>query len=359
MTLTATLREADLVRPLPKGYVQCRACAHYCAIPQGGAGKCGVRRNLGGRLYLVTYGKAAAVHLDPVEKKPLYHFHPGEAILSVGTVGCNLFCAFCQNWTISQFRQFGVALESTGEGKTLKGRLDRPIGEDWPPEALVAEARALGVRLLAYTYNEPAVFLEYAHDTARLAKAAGMKNVFVTSGFETEEAWDYIRPYLDAANVDLKGFTEKFYREICGARLKPVLESLEYLLAAGVWLEVTTLLLEGYNDSEAELRAMACFLKGLSPEIPWHLTAAHPDYRMPHLTPTRRSTLERAYEIAKEEGMRFVYLGNVRDEERSSTFCPDCGRLLVRRLGYRVEVLWETPGVCPGCGRRIPGVWSG
>jgi AmmeMemoRadiSam system protein B len=198
-----------------------------------------VRRNLGGKLYLVTYGKAAAVHLDPVEKKPLYHFHPGEGILSLGTVGCNLFCAFCQNWQISQFREFSVSPE---------GHLDRPIGEDWPPERIVATAEALGVRLIAYTYNEPAVFMEYAHDTARLAKARGMKNVFVTSGFETKEAWDYIRPYLDAANVDLKGFTEKFYREVCGARLKPVLESLEHLVASGVWVEVTTLLLEGYND---------------------------------------------------------------------------------------------------------------
>ncbi|WP_298631385.1 AmmeMemoRadiSam system radical SAM enzyme [uncultured Thermus sp.] len=349
MTLTTTLREADLKRPLPKGYVQCRACAHYCAIAPGQAGKCGVRRNFGGRLYLVTYGKAAALHLDPVEKKPLYHFHPGEGILSLGTVGCNLFCAFCQNWQISQFREFQV---------TPEGHLDRPIGEDWPPEAIVQEAEALGVRLLAYTYNEPAVWMEYAHDTARLAKERGMKNVFVTSGLETKEAWDYIRPYLDAANVDLKGFTEEFYRRICGARLKPVLESLEHLHAQGVWVEVTTLLLEGYNDAPEEVRAMARFLKGLSPEIPWHLTAAHPDYRMLDLRPTRHSTLMRAYEIAKEEGLRFVYVGNVLDEERSSTRCPDCGRLLIRRRGYRVEPLWEVPGVCPGCGRRIPGVWT-
>jgi len=349
MTLTTTLREADLKRSLPKGYVQCRACAHYCAIPEGQAGKCGVRRNLGGKLYLVTYGKAAAVHLDPVEKKPLYHFHPGEGILSLGTVGCNLFCAFCQNWQISQFREFSVSPE---------GRLDRPIGEDWHPERIVATAEALGVRLIAYTYNEPAVFIEYAHDTARLAKARGMKNVFVTSGFETKEAWEYIRPYLDAANVDLKGFTEKFYREICGARLKPVLESLEHLVASGVWVEVTTLLLEGYNDSEEEVRAMARFLKGLSPKLPWHLTAAHPDYRMLDLKPTRHATLVRAYEIAKEEGLRFVYVGNVLDEARSSTRCPDCGRLLVRRRGFRAETLWQEPGVCPGCGRRIPGVWT-
>ncbi|AFV75151.1 pyruvate-formate lyase-activating enzyme [Thermus oshimai JL-2] len=346
--MTAALREADLVRPLPKGFVQCRACAHYCAIPQGGAGKCGVRRNLGGRLYLATYGKAAALHVDPVEKKPLFHFHPGEGILSLGTVGCNLFCAFCQNWTISQFRDFPF-----GEGGA-----GAYLGEDFPPERVVAAAEALGVRLLAFTYNEPAVFIEYARDTALLAKERGMKTVFVTSGFETKEAWAYIRPYLDAANVDLKGFREAFYREICGARLKPVLESLEHLVAQGVWVEVTTLLLEGYNTEEGELRAMARFLKGLSPEIPWHLTAAHPDYRMPHLTPTRRETLLKAYEIAKEEGMRFVYLGNILDEERSSTRCPDCGRLLLKRRGYRVEALWTDPGVCPGCGRRIPGVWS-
>ncbi|MDW8358269.1 AmmeMemoRadiSam system radical SAM enzyme [Thermus sp.] len=349
MTLQATLREADLVRPLPKGYVQCRACAHYCALPPEGVGKCGVRRHLGGRLYLVTYGKAAAVHLDPVEKKPLYHFHPGEGILSVGTVGCNLFCAFCQNWRISQLRGFRVDAE---------GHLDRPIGEDWPAERIVAQAEALGVRLLAYTYNEPAVWIEYVRDTAQLAKERGMQNVLVTSGFETREAWSYIRPYLDAANVDLKGFSERFYREICGARLKPVLETLEHLVAQGVWVEVTTLLLEGYNTQEEEVRAMARFLRGLSPEIPWHLSAAHPDYRMLDLEPTRHATLVRAYEIAKEEGLRFVYLGNVLDEARSSTFCPGCGALLIRRRGYWVEPRWETPGLCPGCGRRIPGVWT-
>ncbi|MFN3369832.1 MAG: AmmeMemoRadiSam system radical SAM enzyme, partial [Thermus sp.] len=225
-------------------------------------------------------------------------------------------------------------------------------------EAIVEKAEALGVRLIAYTYNEPAVWIEYAHDTAKLAKERGMKNVFVTSGFETKEAWEYIHPVLDAANVDLKGFTEEFYRRICGARLKPVLESLEHLVAQGVWVEVTTLLLEGYNDSPEEVRAMARFLKGLSPEIPWHLTAAHPDYRMLDLRPTRHSTLVRAYGIAKEEGLKFVYVGNVLDEERSSTRCPDCGRLLLRRLGFRVEPLWQVPGVCPGCGRRIPGVWT-
>lgn len=347
--MTQSLRRCDLVRPLPKGYVQCRACAHFCAIPPGKAGKCGVRWNLEGQLVLATYGKAAALHLDPVEKKPLFHFHPGEPILSLGTVGCNLFCQFCQNWQISQFRAFTL----TWEGP------DRYLGEDWPPERVVAHAEALGVRLLAYTYNEPAVWLEYARDIAELGRARGMKSVLVTSGFETLEAWDYIAPYVDAANIDLKGFTEKFYREICGARLGPVLETLRHVagLKGKVWLEVTTLLLEGYNDSEEEVRGMAEFLAGLSPDIPWHLTAAHPDYRMPDLRPTRKETLLRAYRIAKEVGLRYVYLGNVLDPERSSTFCPGCGRLLVRRLGYRVEPLWETPGVCPGCGESVPGVW--
>ncbi len=343
MAYTVNLREADLVRPLPEGYVQCRACAHYCAVPPGGQGRCGVRRNREGRLYLAVYGKAIALHLDPVEKKPLYHFHPGEGILSLGTVGCNLFCRFCQNWRISQYRDFP----------------QEAPGEEMPPEAVVGLAHRLGVRLLAFTYNEPAVFIEYARDTARLAQAQGMKSVFVTSGFETREAWDYILPYLDAANVDLKGFREKFYREICGARLGPVLESLEYLHARGVWLEVTTLLLEGHNTDPLELREMARFLRGLSPDLPWHLTAAHPDYRMLDLVPTRKATLLRAYEIAKEEGLRYVYLGNILDEAHASTYCPACGTLLIRRQGYRVEALWTTPGVCPGCGRRIPGVWEG
>ncbi len=301
----------------------------------------------------MTYGKAAAIHIDPIEKKPLYHFLPGEDILSIGTVGCNFRCQFCQNWEISQFREFHVD-PRTGEP-------DRFIGYDAPPERIIATAEYYGVSLLAYTYNEPVVWIEYAHDTAALAVERGMRNVFVSSGFETHNAWKYMEGLLHAINVDLKGFTEKFYREITGARLKPVLENIEYLggeIWPGIWVEVTTLIIDGYNDSDEELRGIARFLASVNPNIPWHITAAHPDYRMLHIRPTPHSTLIRAYEIGKEEGLKFVYVGNVYDPERSSTYCPKCGALLIRREGYRVEELWEERGVCHRCGERIPGVWK-
>ena len=347
------LRECDLYRPLPRGWVQCTACHHWCGVAPGEAGKCGVRRNYGGRLYLVTYGRAAAVHVDPVEKKPLFHFHPGEPILSLGTVGCNLFCRFCQNWQISQFRSFAVDLK-TGEPTAW-------IGEEWPPERVVRTAKEAGIRLIAYTYNEPVVWVEYAHDIAKLARAEGIKNVFVSSGFETLEAWKYMEPYLDAINIDLKGFTEGFYRELTGARLKPVLENIRHVgteLRGRVWLEVTTLLLAGYNDSDEEIRGMAEFLYSVNPEIPWHLSAAHPAYRMPELRRTPHETLLRAYRIAKEVGLKFVYLGNVYDPAHESTYCPNCGALVIRREGYQVEPRWREPGVCPSCGARLPGVWT-
>jgi len=351
--VSSALRECDLYRPLKNGVVQCTACHHWCAIKPGESGKCGVRRNFDGKLYLVTYGKAAAIHIDPVEKKPLYHFLPGEGILSIGTVGCNFRCQFCQNWEISQFREFYV------DPKT--GEPDRFIGYDSPPERVVEAAEYYGVRLLAYTYNEPVVWIEYAHDIAALGVERGMRNVFVSSGFETHHAWKYMEGLLHAINVDLKGFTEEFYREITGARLKPVLENIEYLggeVWPKIWLEVTTLVIDGYNDSEEELRGIARFLASVNPNIPWHVTAAHPDYKMLHIRPTPHSTLIKAYEIGKEEGLKFVYVGNVYDPERSSTYCPKCGTLLIRRDGYRVTEMWEERGVCHNCGEKIPGVWK-
>ena len=351
--VSSALRECDLYRPLKNGVVQCTACHHWCAIKPGESGKCGVRRNYDGKLYLVTYGKAAAIHIDPVEKKPLYHFLPGEGILSIGTVGCNFRCQFCQNWEISQLRDFYV------DPKT--GEPDRFIGYDSPPERIVEAAEYYGVRLLAYTYNEPVVWIEYAHDIAVLGVERGMRNVFVSSGFETHHAWKYMEGLLHAINVDLKGFTEKFYREITGARLKPVLENIEYLggeVWPKIWLEVTTLVIDGYNDSEEELRGIARFLASVNPNIPWHVTAAHPDYKMLHIRPTPHSTLIKAYEIGKEEGLKFVYVGNVYDPERSSTYCPKCGTMLIRRDGYRVTEMWEERGVCHNCGEKIPGVWK-
>ncbi|MCD6289208.1 MAG: AmmeMemoRadiSam system radical SAM enzyme [Anaerolineae bacterium] len=339
------LKEAMLQRSLRRGYVQCTACEHWCAVAPGEAGKCGVRRNLDGSLKLILYGRAAAVNVDPVEKKPLFHFLPGQPIFSIGTLGCNFSCKFCQNWEISQLKDFP---------------LDDPrTGYDLPPERIIEICRQRDIPMVAFTYNEPVVFFEYAYDTSRLAHAAGMRTVFVSSGFETLQALDEIEPYLDAANFDLKSFSDRFYREMCGARLKPVLRNIEHTWRdTDIWLEVTTLVIPKLNDSDSELRDIAQFLAGISPDIPWHISAFYPHYQMSDWPSTPPSTLVRAYEIAREAGLRYVYVGNILDHKRESTYCPKCGALLIERLGYHVHELWDEPGVCPRCGYHIPGVWG-
>jgi pyruvate formate lyase activating enzyme len=337
--------EATLYRRLKKQYVQCTACEHFCAIEPGGMGKCGIRRNYDGALYLLVYGEAAALHVDPIEKKPLFHFLPTQSILSLGTVGCNFQCQFCQNWQISQ------------AGHLVDPQ--RPSGQPAPPEDLVNTCLRRGIPMLAYTYNEPTVFFEYAYDTARLAHEHGIRNVFVSSGFESQAALDMIEPYLDAINVDLKAFDDDFYRKICGTRLKPVLRNIEHIARhTNIWIEVTTLLIPGLNDSDAELRDMAAWLAGVSPDLPWHISAFHPDYQMLDRPPTSHRDLVRAWEIGREAGLRYVYVGNIHDEDRESTHCPDCGQLLIRRRWYHVAVFWREPGICHGCGAQIPGVWT-
>ncbi len=338
------LKEAMLSRPLHKGYVQCTACEHWCAMAPGEAGKCGVRRNIDGKLQLLVYGRAAAVNIDPVEKKPLFHFLPGRPIFSIGTLGCNFRCRFCQNWDISQIRDFDPN--------------DRIVGKRWLPEEIVAYCRREEIPLIAFTYNEPIVFFEYAYDTAKLAAKYGIRSVFVSSGFETLEAIRTIEPYLAATNIDLKGFTEHFYRQYTGGRLKPVMRNIEHIAKnTDIWIEVTTLLIPGLNDSNEEIKQMASFLAGISQDIPWHVTAFHPAYKMLDRPPTPPSTLVRAYDIAKEAGLNFVYVGNVVDHKRENTYCPHCGALLVERYWYQVQEHWQEPGVCPVCGYHVPGIW--
>jgi pyruvate formate lyase activating enzyme len=338
-------QEATLYRHLKQSYVQCTACEHFCAIEPGGMGKCGVRRNYDGALYLVVYGEAAALHVDPVEKKPLFHFLPTQPILSLGTVGCNFQCQFCQNWHISQMGHLADP--------------ERPSGQEVLPADLVATCRHRSIPMLAYTYNEPTVFFEYAYDTARLAHAHGIRNVFVSSGFESLAALERIEPYLDAINVDLKSFRNQFYREVCGTRLKPVLRNIEHIVRrARTWIEITTLLIPGLNDSDEELREMATWLAGVSPDMPWHLSAFHPDFRLTDRPPTPHDTLVRAWEIGKAAGLRYVYVGNAHDPRRESTDCAVCGTRLISRDWYRVQAHWQQPGVCPGCGTVIPGVWQ-
>jgi len=341
-------RAAMLQEPMPRqpvaGTVRCTACEHWCRIAPGEAGRCGVRANVDGSLELLVRGRAAAVAVDPVEKKPLFHFLPGRPILSIGTLGCNLRCRFCQNWDISQ------------ERPALAGA---HLGRDLPPEAIVELCVVRDIPMIAFTYNEPVVALEYAYDTFVLAKERGIRTVFVSSGFETLRALDVIEPVVDAINVDLKAFTDRFYRKLSGARLKPVLRNIAHIAReTPIWIEVTTLLVPGQNDSSREIGEAADFLASVSPDLPWHLTAFHPDYLMLDTPPTPLRMLVRAWEIGKRAGLRHVYVGNMRDPKRESTWCPSCGAMLVARSGYRTEVATREPGTCDRCGVRVPGVWG-
>jgi pyruvate formate lyase activating enzyme len=340
---------ALLFRPLHHGFVQCTACEHWCAIAPGEAGKCGVRRNLHGELQLVVYGTAMAAHVDPVEKKPLHHFLPGSEILSIGTVGCNLCCAWCQNWEMSQWKDFDPARDF--------------IGEDWPPAALVATACRDTIPSIAFTYNEPAIYFEYAYDTAELAYTQGIHCVFVSSGFETLAAIDRLAPYLSAANIDLKAWSPDTYRRYCGARVEPVLRNIRHLVRqTNVWTEVTTLVIPGVNDGDDELRAIAGFLAEVSPDIPWHVSGFTPHYQMRDRPPTPAATLRRAWEIGRAAGLRYVYTGNIWGSRQlagcSNTCCPECGTILIERAGYHIRQRWLEPGQCHTCGTVIAGRWT-
>lgn len=339
------LKEAMLARPLRDGGVQCRVCEHFCTLRPDEWGKCGVRVNRAGTLYSTVYGQAVAAHIDPIEKKPLFHFLPGSRALSIGTYGCNLRCRWCQNWELSQTRR--------------PEHMARRLGEELPPEQVVEIAVAQGCASIAYTYNEPTVFFEYTYDTAKLAHAQGIKNVYVSNGFMSQEALETIGPYLDGINVDLKGFTDTLYRDYTEARLAPVKRNIAALAREmATWIEVTTLVIPDLNDSDDELRAIAAWLAEIDPQMPWHVTAFHPTYQLQDRPPTPPATLERAYRFGKEAGLQFVYVGNVFDSSRESTFCPQCATLLVQRSGYQVKCLWKEAGVCPTCGALIPGVWS-
>jgi pyruvate formate lyase activating enzyme len=325
--------------------VLCKACMQRCVLKEGEYGKCGVRLNIGGELYLTVYGLVSALNIDPVEKKPLYHFLPGTATLSLGTVGCNLSCKFCQNWEISQYPQLNNY---------------RVFGEEYSPQEIVSIAERFNIPSISYTYNEPVIFFEFAYDIMKLAYERGIKNIFVSSGYETEEVLEKSVPFLSAMNIDLKSFSDDFYQKICGARLKPVLKTIEKAYKLGIWIEITTLLIPGYNDSEGEIRAIARFIRELSPDIPWHISRFFPAYLMGDLPPTPVSTLKRAYEIGKEEGLRYVYVGNYADQSLTSTYCPSCGHMVIERSGYlgeRVKVRLRE-GKCEVCGFEIAGVWG-
>ncbi len=321
-----------------RGRIVCLLCRHYCKLKEGQTGICGVNKNEKGKLQNLVYGHPVALNVDPIEKKPIYHLLPGSKAFSFGTVGCNFKCPFCQNWQISQETQIDESIEVS-------------------PEKMVDLAIKHRCRSIAYTYNEPTVFYPYARDIGTLAKERGLKNVFVSNGFETPEVIEDMAGWLDAANIDLKSWDDAYYKKILKGGLEAVKETLRLMVKAGIWVEVTTLLIEGENDSDEDLTAMAAFIsEELGPFVPWHLSAFHPDYKMRDHRWTGIKTLERAAAIAKNAGLQYVYMGNV--PVHGDTHCPDCGELLIDRTGYSVTINNLEDGRCPKCGRIIEGVWK-
>ena len=335
------MREAMLYDRLDNGRVRCRVCSHRCVIEPGGRGICAVRENVDGTLTSLVYGRLIARDVDPIEKKPLYHFYPGTRAYSIASVGCNFTCLHCQNHYISQYPR-----EHAG----------RVIGDEIPAEEVVSDAVANGCRSIAYTYTEPTVAIEYVLDVMRLAKDEGLSNAWVSNGYFTEETLAVIGPYLDAINVDLKGISNRVYREIIGGNVRPVLGSIERLTEAGIWVEVTTLVIPGVNDDPNELRWTAEAIVGISPRIPWHVSRFFPAYRLVDRPPTPVETLERAFRVGREAGLRYVYLGNI-PGEGEETRCTECGERLIERSGYRIRENRMSEGACPGCGAPVVGVW--
>jgi pyruvate formate lyase activating enzyme len=319
--------------------MECRLCPRFCKLQDGQRGFCFVRQRAGPGMVLTTYGRSSGFCIDPIEKKPLNHFLPGTSVLSFGTAGCNLGCRFCQNWDISKATGF-----------------DR-LSEAASPDRIAAAAQRLGCRSVAFTYNDPVVFAEYAIDVAQACRERGLRTVAVTAGYITDEARPEFYRAMDAANVDLKAFTEDFYHRLCFAELQPVLDTLCYLRReTNVWFEVTTLLIPGENDTPGELdKASDWFAAKLGPEVPWHFTAFHPDFKMPDTPRTPPATLTRAREIARSKGLKHVYTGNVRDRVGGSTWCPSCGALLIERNGYELNGYHLDGSRCKACGCEIAG----
>jgi len=321
--------------------VRCKLCNWRCVIDAGKLGRCCVRKNIDGVLYSLTYGKVCSANPDPIEKKPLFHFQPGTRSFSVATMGCNFRCEFCQNWQISQ-----AAVE--------EGRIG---GEPIAPEHIVEAAVRNGCKSIAYTYTEPTVFMELCNDCGRLAKKRGLTNVFVSNGFMTTEAIDFAADWLDGINVDLKAFSEDYYKRLCKARLQPVLDTIGYIAKeTNIWLEITTLLVPEQNDSDDELKELADFIvSSAGADVPWHISRFHPQYKYLDSVPTSIGSLERAFEIGKSAGLRYVYLGNVPGSTSESTFCYQCGRMLIARIGYRIATNSIKDSKCPDCGTEIAG----
>jgi pyruvate formate lyase activating enzyme len=333
------MQKAVLWEKCEDGKVHCFLCGHQCRIPSGGFGICGVRQNSQGELLTLAYGRVIAASVDPIEKKPLYHFLPGTTSYSVATAGCNFRCGFCQNWQISQ-----------------RGSRKGPGAEGVPmtPEQIVKGALENGCRSISYTYTEPTIFFEYALDTARIARQQGLANVFVTNGYMTPQAVSMARPYLDAANIDLKSFRDEFYRTVCGGTLEPVLESIRLMHSLGIWIEVTTLVVPGGNDTPEELADIAHFLAGVDTKIPWHISRFYPNYKIGDREPTPEKILQEARRLGQAAGLDYVYVGNVYGWG-NDTECASCRKLLVKREAYTIRENNIAAGKCRFCGSDIPG----
>jgi len=342
--LRSRAREAELFEKLDRGRVRCYACGHCCPIPEGQAGVCKVRFNRGGTLY-APWGYVGAVQCDPIEKKPFFHAYPGALAYSFGMLGCDLHCSYCQNWVTSQALRDPAAVSPPMEAT---------------PEHLVLQALDLGARVIVSTYNEPLITSEWAVAVFKEAKAAGLATGYVSNGNATPQVLEYIRPWVDLYKVDLKSFDEQHYHQL-GGRLQPILDSIRRIHQMGFWLEIVTLVIPGFNDSDAELTAIAEFIAGVSPDIPWHMTAFHPDYKMTDNESTPAATLLRAAAIGKRAGLRYLYPGNLPGQvgDLENTRCAACGELLIARRGFRVLGYHITrDGRCPRCSAAVPGRWD-
>ena len=340
---TKNLKRAGLWEPATDKQVRCKLCSWRCTIAEGKLGRCGVRSNIDGTLYTLVYDKICSANADPIEKKPLFHFQPGSRSFSIATSGCNFQCIFCQNWQISQ-----IAFKAEIQGQAIN------------PENIVQAAVKSGCKSIAYTYTEPTIFMELCADCGQRAKEKGLTNVFVSNGYETKEAIDFASSWLDGINIDLKSFSEDFYRRLCRAKLQPVLDTIKYIAKeTDIWMEITTLIVPGENDSDKELKAIADFIvTEAGPDVPWHISRFCPAYQLDDEETTPIATLEKAESIGKEAGLKYIYLGNVPGAKSESTFCPQCGKMLIERSGYRIGQNKLVNSRCPDCGEEIAGVWD-
>lgn len=334
------MKEAMFYKTQDNKFVCCFLCSHRCTIPESKKGICNVRLNKNGVLYTLVYGNLVSEAIDPIEKKPLYHFHPGSLAYSIATRGCNFKCKNCQNFEISQ-----VANEK-----------ELITGEFTKPEDIILAAKKYDCLSIAYTYTEPTIFFEYAFDTAILAHESGLKNIFVTNGYITEEALIKISPFLDGTNIDLKSISDNFYRKNCGAELQPILDSIKLYKKLGIWIEITTLVIPTLNDTEEEFKGIADFIKNLGSEIPWHISAFHPTYKMLEFPRTPSSTLRKARKIGYELGLKYIYTGNIPGDEGENTYCFNCGDILIKRYGFQLANNKIQNGKCPRCNIKIDGI---